>query len=134
VSALPAPERATGAEILVVEDDPSNREVLVDILEVEGYQVAWAANGQEALDHLHRGPRPRVILLDLVMPVMNGAEFRRRQQQDPALAAIPVIVTTGVTDSPRQALAVAAANYFLKPYSVCELLDTIARYCRGRSS
>ena len=134
MSAVPAPERATGAEILVVEDDPSGREVLVDILEAEGYRVASAANGQEALDRLQCGFRPRVILLDLVMPVMNGAEFRRRQQQDPALAAIPVIVMTGVQDSPQQAFAVAAGHYFLKPYNAGELLDTIAHYCHGSAS
>jgi CheY-like chemotaxis protein len=74
-----------------------------------------------------------VILLDLLMPGMDGAEFRERQLQDPALAAIPVVVMTGFSDSSQEALAVAVAHYFLKPYSVHELLDTIAQYCRGSS-
>jgi CheY-like chemotaxis protein len=131
MSALPPAERTPGAEILVVDDDPMSREVLIDILEDEGYQVAAVANGREALEGLQRGLRPCVILLDLVMPVMDAAAFRQQQLQNPALAAIPVIVMTGASDSPQQAFAVAAPHYFLKPYDIHELLDTIARYCRS---
>jgi CheY-like chemotaxis protein len=131
MSATPPVERTTGAEILVVEDDPSSREVLIDILESEGYQVAAAVNGREALEDLQRGFRPCVILLDLKMPVMDGAAFRQQQLQDPALAAIPVVVMTGFSDSPQQAFAVAAPHYFLKPYDIHDLLAIIARYCRA---
>jgi CheY-like chemotaxis protein len=125
------PDPIADAEVLVVEDHALSRESLIDILEAEGYRVVSAVNGQEALDLLRRGLRPCVILLDLAMPVMDGAAFCKEQQREPALAAIPVVVMTGVQDSPQQAFEIAAGHYFLKPYSVQDLLDTIARYCRG---
>lgn len=124
------PDPVTDAEILVVEDDALSREAMIDVLEAEGYRVESVVNGQEALDYLHGGRRPCVILLDLAMPVMDGATFRQQQLQEPELAGIPVVVMTGVDESAQQAFAVAATHYFLKPYSARDLLDTIARYCR----
>src|SRR5258707_15538086 len=80
--------------ILVVEDDAMTRESIVDLLGEAGYSVTEATNGAEALEKLRQGPAPCVILLDLMMPVMSGQEFRREQLTDPALAAIPGIVVS----------------------------------------
>src|SRR5207249_387698 len=82
----------TAATVLVVEDDFDLRDALVPILEYEGHRVVSAANGREALDWLHAMPPPSLILLDLMMPVMNGEEFRAEQLRDPALASIPGVI------------------------------------------
>jgi CheY-like chemotaxis protein len=115
--------------ILIVEDDPELRASLADLLQDEGYQVAGAANGQEALKYLSQWPAPCLILLDLMMPVMNGWEFREKQQQDPALAAIPVAVVTGVRDGQRQMQTLNAVGYFQKPVDLPALLETVAHFC-----
>src|SRR5690606_13804277 len=87
-------ERRTG-HILVVEDDQDIRESVVEILEDEGHRVSAAADGREALERLQRAqPRPDLILLDLMMPVMNGFQFREEQLKRPELAGIPVVVDT----------------------------------------
>ena len=86
---------AVGGErnrILVVEDDGDVREALVQLLEFEGYRVTSATNGRDAIDQLRAGAAPNLILLDLMMPVMDGPQFRAAQLGDPGLAAIPVIV------------------------------------------
>jgi CheY-like chemotaxis protein len=115
--------------ILIVEDDAELRASLADLLQDEGYQVAGAANGQEALKYLSQWPAPCLILLDLMMPVMNGWEFREKQQQDPALAAIPVAVVTGVRDGQRQMQNLNAVGYFQKPVDLPALLETVAHFC-----
>src|SRR5689334_6104245 len=78
--------------ILVVDDDEDILEALRDLLRDEGYDVVAARDGRTALERLRGGLRPRLILLDLMMPTMNGYEFRREQRADPALAGIPTIV------------------------------------------
>jgi CheY-like chemotaxis protein len=80
--------------ILIVDDDADIRTVLTEFLESEGYSTATAANGQDALTYLHHHPRTSVVLLDLMMPVMNGYQFIAARQQDAAVAAIPVVVMT----------------------------------------
>lgn len=83
-------------EILLVEDDPELRAMVTELLESDGYEVRAVDNGQVALDVLQdgKGWRPAVILLDLMMPVLDGLEFRKRQLADDAIANIPVIVMT----------------------------------------
>ena len=85
---------ATGRmhRIMVIEDDPDFREALIACLEQERYDVVAATNGRAGLELLQWGVVPRAILLDLMMPVMDGWEFRRHQLADEALASIPVIV------------------------------------------
>jgi CheY-like chemotaxis protein len=119
----------TFKSVLVVEDDLDVRDALVQILEYEGYTVTAAANGREAMDHLRSNGRPRVILLDLMMPVMDGWQFRVEQARDPGLAEIPVIVISAGADIERKASSMGAAGYFRKPIEVDALLDAVGRYC-----
>jgi len=80
--------------VLVVEDDPDVREVMIAVVENEGHTAVPAENGAEALQLLRNGLHPCLILLDLMMPVKNGWEFRAEQNADPHLAAIPTIIVS----------------------------------------
>ena len=113
--------------ILVVEDDCDIRSALCSILSEEGYDVACASDGREAISSLKSGERPAVILLDLMMPVMSGADFRRAQLGDPQLADIPVVVLTADGRLIEAAQALGAAAAFSKPFELDALLDAIAR-------
>jgi CheY-like chemotaxis protein len=115
--------------ILIVEDDAAIRDALKEILEDEGYRVSGAANGQEAIDLLRGHSRPCVILLDLMMPVMNGWQFRAAQRQDPALAPIPTVVISADGNVAEKAAAIEAADFLTKPIQLNRLLETIERYC-----
>lgn len=115
--------------ILIVEDDSDLRDTLAELLQIEGYRVAQASNGREALNHLRQSTPPCIILLDLMMPEMSGWEFRDHQRQDPALAGIPVAILTGVRNSAEKVAALDAVGYFQKPINVPDLLTTLARYC-----
>lgn len=126
VHALPAtslnPRRAhSRGVILIVEDDLDIREALAEALGFEGYEVFLAENGQEALDVLRGGPLPDVILLDLLMPVMSGWQFRQVQLADPALAGIPVIVVSASAPGDAQ-----PNRYLPKPFSIEDLLSAVA--------
>lgn len=101
--------------VLVVDDDDDLREMVSQMLELEGFTVCAARNGREALDFLRSNPAPSVIVLDLMMPVMSGQEFREEQLRDQALASIPVVLLTAAYDGRGQALAMGAAGYFSKP-------------------
>ena len=111
----------TGRSILLVEDDEIVRRAIQMVLEWEGYQVKCALNGQEALDYLREGNRPSLILLDIMMPVLDGEQFRREQLRDPALASIPVIVVSAATF----AESVNAVHHVRKPFEVQDLLNVI---------
>jgi len=114
--------------ILVVDDDPDIRESLREVLEDEGYSVNCVGNGREALDYLKTAssPRPCVILLDLMMPVMDGWQFRREQKQDPAIADIPLVVITATGKRP---VLIDAAELVMKPLDLNRLFEAIERYC-----
>jgi CheY-like chemotaxis protein len=84
-----------GRLVLVVEDDDAAREGLADVLRREGYAVATAADGREALDCLHSGPRPDLNLLDMLMPVLDGWQFLRLLRQEGWRPTVPVVVTSG---------------------------------------
>ena len=116
--------------IFVVEDDSTIREVLASLLEMEGYDVREAANGQEALTHLQECRiAPCMILLDLMMPVMDGVEFRRRQLQDPNFAQVPVVVITGKADI-KDAKDLGLSAIIEKPFKLGAILNLAAKYCR----
>lgn len=116
--------------ILVIDDDPGIRDMLTQVLEDEGHGVVSATNGLEAIDHLHRSAeRPCVILLDLMMPIMNGWQFRTEQKQHPDLATIPVVVLSARTDIQQQASSLDVDTFIAKPINIVTLLNTIERYC-----
>ncbi|WP_235880020.1 response regulator [Polyangium aurulentum] len=115
--------------MLVVEDDVDIRGLIADILRLEGYSVDAVENGREALEHLRAGPPPRVILLDLMMPEMNGWEFRTAQAQDPALAEIPVVILTGGGNAAAAAQGLGVDAFLRKPVDLDELLEMVKRYC-----
>src|SRR5262245_62354165 len=86
--------------VLIVEDDADLRDMMAQLLSMQGFKAATVANGREALDYLRSGSRPDLILLDLMMPVMDGWEFRRQQVADPELAGVPVVILSAV-EAPR---------------------------------
>ena len=115
--------------VLVVEDDPTIREVLVEVLGEHGYDAVGASNGREALDTLAASSdRPCVILLDLMMPVMDGRSFREQQLQSPDLSGIPVIVISAHLDH-TVANDLNAAAYLRKPVKLAEVLRSVRTYC-----
>jgi CheY-like chemotaxis protein len=123
------------SRILVVDDDAGIRDMLTQLLEDEGYGVVTAADGQIALTQLRQGNSPPcLILLDLMMPVMNGVQFRSEQQQDSWLASIPVVVISAHLSGWQRAHTVQAADYLEKPVDLPKLLDIVARYCGASAS
>jgi len=116
--------------VLVVEDDFDLRDALVPILEYEGHRVVSAANGKEALERLQTMPPPSLILLDLMMPVMNGEEFRAEQLRDPTLASIPVVVVSAHPGAEERARRIGAAGCVKKPFEIEDLLEQVRRSSR----
>ena len=122
------PPALSHCPVLIVEDDADLREMMAQLLSLEGFQAATVANGSEALQYLHNGHlKPDVILLDLMMPVMDGWEFRRKQQADPALADVPVIVLSALDQS--RAADVKAEAFLKKPLDFDRLLQLVRQYC-----
>ncbi len=113
------------ATLLVIDDDECIRSALAEILELSGYHVAVAADGQEGVDLLEVGLEPNAIVLDLMMPRMNGWEFLSRIRRDPKFQDLPVVVTSAVTgDRPSGADACLQ-----KPFELWELDEEVARLC-----
>jgi CheY-like chemotaxis protein len=113
--------------VFVVEDDPDTREMLCRFLELEGYEVASAPNGRQALEQLRASAEYCVILLDLMMPVMDGWQFRNEQVRSETLSKIPVIVVSAAGQGP---MAQIDANAVLsKPVDLDELLARVTEYC-----
>jgi CheY-like chemotaxis protein len=110
--------------VIVVDDEEDVRENLRDLLEASGFRVETAANGADALQRLRAVEHPCVILLDLLMPVMDGWQFLAEMSRDPLLAPIPVCICTSAPDR-------APAGYALlkKPVDVVVLLDEVRRNC-----
>jgi CheY-like chemotaxis protein len=118
--------------ILVVEDDEDIREVMLETLQDEGYRVVGAPDGAAALAFLRSAEsRPVVMLLDLMMPGMNGAEFRAEQIKDPALATIPVILLSADSRLEEKYADLGGAGFLRKPIKLDALLDTVARFARA---
>jgi CheY-like chemotaxis protein len=116
--------------ILVVDDDPDIREAISSALSDEGYQVTGASNGREALAHLRGQTRPSLILLDMMMPEMDGWRFRLELKKLPELASIPVVILSAHGNVRDAALALGAADYLRKPLRLDSLLEIAERYCR----
>jgi CheY-like chemotaxis protein len=115
--------------LLIVEDDTDIREALADYLEIEGYSVKTAANGKEALNILQNldPGKPCLILLDLMMPVMNGWEFLELKNHNHMLASIPVVVVSAVAERLRKENGVS--GHLKKPLDLNVLLKIVTAYC-----
>jgi CheY-like chemotaxis protein len=131
-SAFQLRARRPGASVLIVDDDADGREALERLLRFAGYLVASCANGGEALQRLQTAAKlPDLILLDVMMPVMDGAAFRKEQQKDLALAAIPVVV---VSAQGELQTTFDADAYLDKPLEFRSLVETIDRLIPERAS
>ncbi len=115
---------APGKCVLLVEDDDLLRGAMRMVLEWEGYRVACAADGREALDLLRGGYQPSLIVLNAVLPVLNGWQFREVQRRDPTLVGIPVVVVSALdaADCPD------ADAHVRKPFAPQQLLEAVRRH------
>ena len=115
--------------ILVVEDQPDNRQIIRDMLAPTDYEITEVENGEEALAAIAK-QRPDLILMDIQLPIMDGYEATRRVKADPELNSIPIIAVTSYALSGDDGKAHAAGcdAYVTKPYSPRELLAKIRQY------
>jgi CheY-like chemotaxis protein len=118
--------------VLIVEDDADLREMMAQLLTLEGFRTETVANGRDALAYLQKGDYPEVILLDLMMPVMDGWEFRRRQVEDPALSNVPVVVLSALDHG--RAIDLDGAAFLKKPLDFDRLLTLVREYCARQPS
>jgi PAS domain S-box-containing protein len=123
--------RREAEDVLVVEDDQDALETISDLLRSHGYTVAGAGNGREALDYLSHAAPPRVILLDLMMPVMDGPEFLHEKERAPTMAPIPVVLVSGDGHLARKADELQVDDYITKPIKVDVLVRAVERHCRA---
>jgi CheY-like chemotaxis protein len=114
--------------VVVVDDDVDLRETLGELLADEGYDARCFENGRTALDYLRAGGEPRLILLDLMMPEMDGWQFRAEQLRDDRLARIPVVVMTAAR--PLESSPIDASEVLYKPIGIDDLLEAVERNAR----
>ena len=124
---------ATRGTILLAEDNSDTRDAIAQVLAVEGYTVVTAIHGRQALEQLQGGLRPFLILLDLMMPVMDGWEFRRAQLGEPTLASIPVVLISAHDEVARAGTTLGAAGVVRKPVDIEEMLRTVEELCRSNN-
>lgn len=118
--------------ILVIEDDQDIRESLHDVLGLMGYHVSVASNGREALEKLSLMKEPPcLIFLDLMMPVMDGWEFRSIQQSDPRMSSVPIVVVSADGNVQKKAKDMGAAVLLKKPVDIATLMQVTQKYCRS---
>jgi CheY-like chemotaxis protein len=121
-----APNDMDSSLILVVDDDPSIRDLLRLILEMDGFKIETASHGREALELLQRIPRPNMILLDLMMPIMDGWQFHAALKEDPVLRDIPVVVITAYS---RHEIEMPSTEILPKPIEFSRLRELTLKYC-----
>jgi CheY-like chemotaxis protein len=116
--------------VLIVDDDEGIRDALSQVLSDEGYRVLSAENGIAALTILRSAdPRPCMILLDMMMPVMDGREFIARKMAEPNLRDVPVVVVTADGRALKGSSELTAAAVLAKPISLDQLLLAVQRFC-----
>lgn len=113
--------------ILVAEDDCATREWLAAVLQSQGYRVVLVANGQEALDHLRMGPRPDLIVLDMLMPILDGWHFLAQLKRQAPLLPIPVVIMTATILTRQWAQAHDCCGFIKKPIDADALLVEVRR-------
>jgi signal transduction histidine kinase len=121
----PPHESAGRPLLMVVDDDPLVTEGLTEVLHRRGYRVASAANGEQALEALREGMRPKLILVDLHMPVMDGETFLKSCRRDPALAMLPAVVISSSADEALKVARSIDVDYMPKPFRVEALLERL---------
>ena len=126
-----SPSKGDSHSILLVEDDDFIRQEISEALEDEGYQVATAAHGKEALAILANGGKPSVVLLDLMMPVMNGWEFLKVFKKDKAFVGIPVVILSAFADR-ATIIGGDAISVLRKPINLTALFNVLAEHCDGK--
>jgi CheY-like chemotaxis protein len=122
----PVADPENGHDILIVEDEPALRSLLAELLTSRGYSVAMTENGEAAVNYLSSNRLPRLILLDLMMPVMNGWELRDSMLANPKWREIPVAILSALDDVPRALKFVA---YIGKPVDIGRLFAVVTEYC-----
>ncbi len=128
---MPAAQADVHKRVLVVDDDDDIRESLMGYLEDEGFQAAGATNGKRALDMLTDGePRPQLIVLDLMMPVMDGRSFREEQLRLAAIADIPVVLISAYADLGEIARELKIADFRSKPIDPVDFLHLVSARCQ----
>ena len=120
-------EAAKRCLVAIIEDDNEFRDMLRELLEEEQYRVVAVSNGAEALETLRGETLPNVILLDVSMPVMDGFDFLRFRNDDPQLAAVPVVLVTNA--KPHERPTIGVNDVVRKPIDIDEILFAIKRYC-----
>jgi CheY-like chemotaxis protein len=122
--------KKSAKHILIVEDSPDLQILLAKLFEGQGYKLSQAYDGRQALTLLNgMKDLPSVILLDIMMPVMDGIEFRQKQRMDPRLAGIPVVVMTADSDPQGKASNLGVAHFFKKPIKdINELIEIIETF------
>jgi CheY-like chemotaxis protein len=113
--------------VAIIEDDSEFRSMLRELLEEQQYRVVAVSNGAEALETLRGDVLPNVILLDVSMPVMDGFDFLRLRNEDPRLAAVPVVLVTNA--KPHERPTIGVNDVVRKPIDIDEILFAIKRYC-----
>jgi CheY-like chemotaxis protein len=119
-----APESAASKDVLIVEDEPYLCDLVADVLEAEGHHARKAANGLDALSLVAEAP-PQLILLDLMMPVMDGWEFMSALNSNPAWQDIPVVIITAVYDVARTQRETGAKAIITKPFDIDQIAETV---------
>lgn len=113
--------------VLVVEDDNDIREVIIEILEAEGYQTLSASNGKEALELLEQTAKPCLVLLDMMMPIMNGRQFLDEVMKNSKLAPLPVLIVSAIADKTNTK---GSIGYLKKPIDINVVLEVVGQYCQ----
>lgn len=111
--------------VLIVDDDPAIQQAIKDALEDEGHSVAIAPHGADALGQLRSGIRPDLIVLDHMMPVMDGPTFAAEIQKDPALSHLPIVLLTADARADDKATAMGLSAFLRKPLRLDVLLDLV---------
>jgi CheY-like chemotaxis protein len=126
------PRKRHAHRVLIVDDNGSTRDSLIMLLREEHFDAEGVENGREALRVLREGYDACLIVLDLMMPVMDGWAFRVEQRQDPRIADIPVIILTASLNPAQEAARLGAVAGLQKPLGVLKLMDLVGEYCPKR--
>ena len=116
-------------EVLVIDDDDDLRETMREVIEEDGFTVRTAESARVASTCLAEGPLPRLILLDLAMPQMDGLAFAAKLREDPALVAIPIVIVSAVVQGLVQGTIGWAADALTKPFHLDDLLRVVRTHC-----